>query len=89
MDSKTFIGWVEKKLIEHGVNEKFVPDAASLKAAWQRAWRINALNEAIEEVAKNIPDPPDPPDDLAAIIATRLQENPTLAWDMVLMEVQS
>lgn len=83
MDSATFIRWLEEKLIAHGVT-KFVPDADSLNAAWQRAWRITELNKAIEKAVETLPDAPEPPNDLLEQVSARLNKNPALAWDRAL-----
>jgi hypothetical protein len=86
MDARQFLDWLEAKLQEHGVN-KFIPDdAAAINAAWQRAWRINKLNEVIAKAAEALPEPPEPPADLAEQVRARLEAQPALRWDAALME---
>ena len=85
MDSATFIRWLEEKL-EYQKVKKHIPSEADLRAAWQRAWRITELNKSIENAAVNIPDAPNAPANLTERVASRLKENPTLAWDMALLD---
>ena len=86
MDAQQFITWLEGKLQAQGVT-KFIPDDdAAIKAAWRRAWCINALNQAIQEAAKALPEPPEPPEDLPEQIRIALELQPTLRWDAALLE---
>ena len=84
MDAQQFLDWLEGKLQAHGVR-KFVPDdPETLKAAWQRAWRIGELNRAIQAAAVALPDPPEPPTDLLEQVNAALEANPALRWDAAL-----
>ncbi|MER2529117.1 MAG: DUF2399 domain-containing protein [Candidatus Competibacter denitrificans] len=85
MDAHQFVVWLEAKLQAHGVT-KFVPDEdATLKAAWRRAWRINALNRVIAEATKALPEPPEPPAGLGARVRATLERSPALRWDEALL----
>ena len=90
MDSATFTGWLEEKLIAHGVN-KFIPDHEALKTTWQRQWQIARLNEAIAKAADAMvkADIPDPPDDLMERVKLRLEDCPALAWDQALAGIKN
>ena len=90
MDSATFTGWLEEKLIAHGVN-KFIPDHEALKATWQKQWRIARLNEALAKAADAMvkADIPDPPDDLMERVKLRLEDCPALAWDQALAGIKN
>lgn len=86
MDAQQFLDWLEGKLQAHGVR-KFVPDdPETLKAAWQRTWRIGELNKAIQAAAVALPDPPEPPTDLLEQVNAALEANPALRWDAALVD---
>lgn len=49
MDSQTFIGWLERKFAEHGV-QKVIPDKATLEAAYKLAILRGQANTAIAQI---------------------------------------
>jgi hypothetical protein len=75
--------WIERKLIEHGLGERLVPDAEVLAAAYRRAVRLARLNREIERLAKhdghvNVPDP------LVTLVTTEMASNPAMPWDVAI-----
>ena len=87
MSSEQFIGWIEGKLQEHGV-AKVRPEGNALKAAYERAVRLQAFEAKVEEASKGFWDANlDPyPDDLGARIDARLRRWPAMAWDEALWQ---
>jgi hypothetical protein len=88
MDSDQLVTWLEGKLTAAGVG-KVVPDADTLAAAYQRAWRVTQLWKAIDQVLADDSDTPgkvEAPADLASQIDARIQGK-TTAWDTAVWEL--
>lgn len=86
MDSRQFVVWLEAKLQAHGVT-KFIPDDPDILAqSWKRAWQIQELNRRMAKAAKDLPAPPAPPDDLGERVRAALKQQPSLRWDVALLE---
>ena len=74
MTSDQFIAWLERKLVEAGV-EKVVPDQETLAAAWKRACLIAQVKESVETLtAASEEHPPAPPADLESHVRELLSE---------------
>ena len=89
--SDELVAWIEKKLDEHGVT-KVVPDDDDLADAYQRARRLAAVQDRIDEVLKDIEGEDKDadekePDDLRDEIQKRLRKDPKLPWDAVVREI--
>ena len=84
MPSDQFISWLERKLVEAGV-EKVVPDEKTLAAAWRRARLIAHVKESVEMLkAASEKYPSIPPDDLETRVREQLAADPAMAWDEAL-----
>jgi len=84
MTSNQFIGWLERKLIDHGV-EKVVPDEETLTAAWRRAQLIAEVKKSVEILKKAFEKyPPIPPADLESRVREVLATSPGISWDQAL-----
>jgi hypothetical protein len=84
MTSDQFIAWLERKLVDIGV-QKMIPERAALGNAYRRAVRQKRVQEAIEEALTYIDDDEEIliPDDLETRIREQLAGS-AKAWDQVL-----
>ena len=89
MTSRQMIDFIEKKLIDHGV-EKLVPDDGVLAEHARRLLAQQYATEAIAPlragIAERVSNAELPPD-LAQRVAEKLEESPALPWDRALAEV--
>jgi DNA topoisomerase VI subunit B len=87
MTSGQFMAWLERKLVEIGV-QKVIPDRAALANAYRRAVRQNRVQEAIEEALTYIDEDEEIPipNDLEARIREQLNGS-AKSWDQVLWEL--
>ncbi|MGO9056943.1 MAG: DUF2399 domain-containing protein [Candidatus Binataceae bacterium] len=84
MTSDQFIAWLERKLIDAGV-EKVVPDEETLVAAWRRASLIADVKEYVEMRKEGLEKyPPIPPADLESHVRELLVAQPAMSWDEAL-----
>ncbi|MFH1919781.1 MAG: hypothetical protein ABIP48_07860 [Planctomycetota bacterium] len=87
--SADFIAWIETKLKEHGIR-KVIPDAATLGAAYRRAYTVATINRPVEESleqAQRESEGLTPPKNLAARIKKAIAKNPSRPWDEVLADI--
>jgi hypothetical protein len=87
MTSDQFLAWLERKLLEVGV-QKVVPDQAVLEKAYQRAVRQKHVQEAIDEALTSIDEDEEIPipGDLEARLRVAL-DGSAEAWDRVLWKL--
>jgi hypothetical protein len=89
MTSDQFIGWLERKLGEAGV-QKVVPDQPALANAYRRAVRQQRVQEAIDEAVDRIAQEDENdisiPDDLQEHIREQLKGT-AKCWDQVLWDL--
>jgi len=78
MTSGEFVGWIERKLQEHGVQKVF-PDTDALSGAYRRAAHLKVVRRELGKLVVSVPD--EAPADLAEQVARRLAEDPVLTWD--------
>jgi DNA topoisomerase VI subunit B len=87
MTSEQFVGYVERKLMEHGVR-KVIPDAGTLAQAYRSNIRSAKIEEIIDKMISEITeDEVKVPDDLADQIADLLRKNPSWRWDDAVAEI--
>lgn len=87
--SDVLIEWIEDKLTEHGI-KKVVPDDDTLKQAYRRAAYTSYVNEQIADIddeAKEHAEDIAIPNDLGEQVQARLQDDPRLPWDRVLVDI--
>jgi DNA topoisomerase VI subunit B len=87
--SEQFIGWLEDKLIEHGI-EKVVPDEDTLALQYRRALARQAMNKKISEMEEQVRATADEtaiPDGLADRVRDRLDDDPSMTWDEAVAEI--
>ena len=84
--SDQLIEYVEGKLKEHGV-EKVIPDDATLKEAWERAYMAQRINDLIDHIYEDgtgeltVEDMRPMADKLADRIREELEKHPEESWD--------
>jgi hypothetical protein len=79
MTSDQFITWLESKLISAGVNKVTPPDEV-LQGAYKRAWKIAAVQKAVDEAAASLSDDIAIPQGLHKQISEMINDT-DLAWD--------
>jgi len=87
--SADLITWIESKLAECGI-QKVVPDDATLRDAYQRAYHIQVLNQTMREIdesARQEAEKVKVPESLASDIRSELEQNPARSWDGVVAEL--
>lgn len=86
--SDDLIGWIERKLDEHGV-AKVVPDDETLADAYRRMRRQALIQERINETIAEMEEEEevDPPDGLRARVEQDLKAAPDRSWDSVLRQI--
>jgi hypothetical protein len=86
MTSDQFIGWLERKLAEAGV-EKMIPDQATLEAAYRRAHLRARVQEAIDAAVREARDAEiDVPTNLEQRLRERLPGTAS-SWDNALWKL--
>jgi hypothetical protein len=87
MTSDQFIAWLERKLMDAGV-QKVIPDQAALENAYRRAIRQKRVQQAIEDALGYINEDEEIiiPDHLTTSIRARL-DGSAKPWDQVLWEL--
>jgi hypothetical protein len=85
MTSEQFIGWLERKLDEHGV-EKLVPTTDILADAYRRGVYRYELQRAAMQVMERLPET-DIPDDLETQVRDCLAESPRTSWDEAVSQI--
>lgn len=86
MTSSQFIDWLEKKLDQAGV-EKFVPDETTLDQAYDRAFKIVAIEKAIVQAQKSFDRVETSQDRLKERVENKLKKNTGLSWDDAIFEI--
>ena len=87
--SEDFIKWIETKLQERGIT-KVAPDAATLEAAYRRAYLIASINRHVDDFldeAQRDADEVAIPKNLGAQIKRAIGKDPSRPWDAVLAEI--
>jgi hypothetical protein len=83
------IGWIESKLIAHGI-KKVIPDDATLIAAFRWMLERQAINTRLAEISSEARDASartQLPDGLQQQIRQMLQATPDLTWDSALAAI--
>ena len=86
--SDHFVTWLEAKLAAAGV-VKLIPNDETLAAAYQRAiyvLTVNAELQTFHPTAQAAASATAPPVDLRQAVARRIDEDPTLAWDVAVAQ---
>jgi len=93
MTSEELIAWLERKLIEYGV-EKYIPDQDILIKGYQRAKYLqliqNKIDETIEENFAEYESQEISEDELKEItedLKMKLKEDPGLSWDEAIWDI--
>lgn len=87
MTSQQMIDWLERKLLDIGV-EKVIPDDETLESAFRRAHKRVVVQKAIDKAIKEYDDSELViPDDLHRKIERRLDEDNGTAWDDALYKL--
>ena len=87
--STELIAWIKGKLDHYGV-KKIIPDDKILVDAYQRASECKVIQKAMEEKLaemRKIMTPATVPGDLRAMVEKRLEAEPTLSWDEVVVRI--
>jgi hypothetical protein len=87
MSSDQFIGFLERKLVEHGVG-KVVPGRETLEAAYSRVCRAAAIQKAIRQAVGVMgeEDLPPVPGDLESAVTGKINGTAT-PWDVAVAEL--
>jgi hypothetical protein len=87
--SADFVGWIERKLEQHGV-AKIVPDQDTLTLAYRRAvaarYVASRLQSAVQDARQHAAEAP-VPDDLATLVAAGLRGDRAQSWDDVIQRI--
>jgi hypothetical protein len=85
MASDQFITWLEDKLTGAGVG-KVTPSDEVLRRAYARAWKVAAIQRAIDEAVKGLDENVLMPDDLQEQVSKRIEGTAT-PWDEALWSI--
>jgi hypothetical protein len=89
MTSDQFVGWIERRLTEHGV-VKVIPTSETLAKAYRRAHRTKAITDELARLQEYTQEAPiEIPDDLRDQVAAFLNEHPQLSWDAAVWQIVS
>jgi hypothetical protein len=87
MTSEQFVGFIKRKLAEHGI-EKIVPSKQALDKAYRLFERGRRLEQTFDKMAMDLEiADARTPDDIEKRIAEIMRERPTLRWDAAVKEV--
>jgi Histidine kinase-, DNA gyrase B-, and HSP90-like ATPase/Protein of unknown function C-terminus (DUF2399) len=87
--SEQFIGWLDGKLTEHGI-EKVIPDADALTLQYRRAFARHAMNKKISEMEEQVRSTADEaaiPTGLADRVQDLIDDDPSMTWDAAVAEI--
>jgi len=87
--SENLVEWIESKLKKHGIS-KVVPADDCLTVAFRRAVEAEYLRDHVKDIreqARKHTDAVTVPDDLREDVRERLEEDATLSWDTVVVEI--
>lgn len=88
--SADFVKFVEGRLRESGIEEKYIPDDDTLGEAYRRAHLIVLINAIVEESREDAEQKADAlqlPDKLREQLAEALKSEPEKSWDQALYEI--
>ena len=87
MTSEQFIEWLERKLVEAGI-EKLIPENETLVSAYRRAVFLQRMQDAQDKVREQIlRQSIEVPDSLANQVRDEINDSPELAWDEVVWNI--
>jgi hypothetical protein len=87
MTSGDLVGFVQRKLVEHGVT-KVVPTAKRLDAAYRLFVRNQQLHQEVRALLKTqTEDAIAVPDNLAELVKAQLNKKPHMTWDDAVAEI--
>lgn len=87
MTSDQFVGWLERRLTEHGIT-KVVPTPETLATKYRLALRTKAFNAELARMQETPQqDAIATPDDLVTRVHAVLQESPELSWDAAIWQM--
>ncbi len=87
--SENLVEWIESKLKKHRIS-KVVPHDDCLDVAFRRVVEAEYLRDHVKDIseqARKYTDAVTVPDDLREAVRKRLEEDPALSWDTVVVEI--
>jgi hypothetical protein len=87
MTSKQLIGWMEKKLQDHGV-KKLVPDEDVLKKAYVSAYKAAKIRKEVHKIISKLDEEVQIPGDLKNLIQKSITGT-ALSWDGAMKQIAS